>query len=175
MRHCDAGKHLGRTSSHRKALWRNMAASLFEHGTIRTTEVKAKQLRRYAEKLITIAKKGTLHARRQVIQILQDRDIYIVDKKTGESDVAELTVVQKLFNEIAPRYANRDGGYTRLIRIADRRIGDAGVQMIVQLVEEGAKRERNTGATTKRRARAAKLYTVAAGKGEKKATQDSAE
>ncbi|HNX25920.1 MAG TPA: 50S ribosomal protein L17 [Phycisphaerae bacterium] len=160
MRHRVAGKQLSRTTSHRKAMRRNMAASLFEHGAIRTTEVKAKELRSFAEKLITIAKQGTLHARRQVIQMLRDRDIYAVDPKTQDSDPTEQTVVQKLFSEIAPRYAQRQGGYTRLVRIADRRIGDGGVQMIVQLVEEGAKREKNT-ANTKRRARVSKLYAAA--------------
>lgn len=156
MRHRRAGKHLGRTSSHRKALWRNMAASLFQHGAIRTTEVKAKQLRRFAEKLITIAKKGDLHARRRVIQILQDRDMYTFDKTENDYVAEDKTVVQKLFDEIAPRYAERDGGYTRIIRVAERRVGDAGVQVILQLVEEEAATGKATGGSTRRKARAEK-------------------
>ena len=107
-----------------------MAASLFEHEAIRTTEAKAKELRRFVERLITIARSGTLHARRQVISMLQDR---IMVNQEGE--VLEKSVVQKLFDEIAPRYANRPGGYTRIIRLAERRIGDGGKQVVLQLVE----------------------------------------
>jgi len=130
MRHRLAGKELSRTSSHRKALRRNLAASLFEHGAIRTTETKAKELRPFVARLITLARKGTLHARRQVIALLQDRAIVNAD---GDQ---ETTVVRKLFDEIAPRYAQRPGGYTRIIRLSDRRIGDAGQQVLLQLVEE---------------------------------------
>lgn len=134
MRHRFAGKHLGRTSSHRKAMRRNMAVSLFQHGAIRTTAEKAKDLRRFAEKLITTARKGTLHARRQVISSLGcDRPLF--DEEGVETGS---TVVQKLFDEIAPRYAERPGGYTRIIRLAERRIGDAGSQVVLQLVEEGS-------------------------------------
>ena len=131
MRHRVSGKQLSRTTSHRKTLRRNMAASLFQHGAIRTTEAKAKELRRFAERLITIARKGTLHARRQVISLLQDRAMADAD-----GEIEDQSVVQKLFNEIAPRYADRPGGYTRLIRLGERRIGDAGTQVILQLVEE---------------------------------------
>ena len=108
-----------------------MAASLIEHGAIRTTNVKAKELRPFIEGLITIAKKNTLHARRQVIAALQDRAI-----ANNEGEIQDLSVVQKLFTEIAPRYASRNGGYTRIIRLAERRIGDAGKQSLLQLVEE---------------------------------------
>jgi large subunit ribosomal protein L17 len=113
MRHRIMGKQLSRSTSHRIAMRRNMAGSLFEHGAIRTTEAKAKELRRFVEKLITIAKKGDLAARRRVVQMLQSR-------KIGEKDPAESeyrwyrdgrpTVVQKLFDEVAPKYADRDGG-----------------------------------------------------------------
>jgi len=112
---------------------RNMAASLFEHGTVRTTEPKAKELRRFAEHLITTARKGTLHARRQVISLLNDRNM--VDK---EGEFMDKTVVGKLFDEIAPRYASRPGGYTRIIHLAEHRIGDAGRQVLLQLVEQSA-------------------------------------
>jgi large subunit ribosomal protein L17 len=110
-----------------------MAASLFQHGAIRTTVAKAKELRRFVEKLITHAKKGTLHSRRLVISALgQDHAMYGVDEERLDK-----TVVQKLFDEIAPTYADRPGGYTRIVRLAERRIGDAGKQVIIQLVEEG--------------------------------------
>jgi len=108
-----------------------MAASLIQHGAIRTTETKAKELRPFVERLITVAREGTLHARRRVLAMLQDRDM--VD---NEGNLAEKTVVQKLFDEVAPRYASRSGGYTRIVRLADRRIGDGGVQVLFQLVEQ---------------------------------------
>jgi large subunit ribosomal protein L17 len=161
MRHRVAGRALSRTSSHRRALRRNQAASLFQHGAIRTTEAKAKELRRFAEKLITIAKKGTLHARRRVISLLQDREMVFV-KAGGQNPSEDIeytgqTVVQKLFDEIAPKYADRPGGYTRIIRLADRRIGDAGQQVLLQLVEESLE-EHETAVAGKRKARAAKRH-----------------
>ncbi len=167
MRHRIMGKQLSRSTSHRIAMRRNMAGSLFEHGAIRTTETKAKELRRFVEKLITIAKKGDLAARRRVVQKLQSR-------KIGEKDKSESayrwykdgrgTVVQKLFDEIAPKYADRDGGYTRIIRLADRRIGDAGKQVILQLVEEsGAEGSDEPRKTSRRRKRAAKRLEAAGG------------
>ncbi len=157
MRHRVAGKHLGRSPSHRKALRRNMAASLFQHGAIRTTEAKAKQLRRFAEKLITTARKGTLHARRQVISAMGDRDMF-----DDAGELQEKTVVQKLFDEIAPRYVDRPGGYTRIIRLPEHRIGDAGKQVLLQLVEDKAS-EGDDGAsgTGKRSRRAAKRRELA--------------
>jgi len=133
MRHRVKGRQLSRTSAHRKALRRNMAASLIEHGAIRTTPAKAKEVRPFVEKLITLAKKGTLHARRQVIALLGDRAM--VDKDNPD-ELADMTVVQKLFNEIAPRYADRQGGYTRIIHLPERRIGDSGQQVLLQLIEE---------------------------------------
>ena len=133
MRHRVSGRQLSRNSSHRAALRRNMAVSLFQHGAIRTTVAKAKELRRFVEKLITHAKKNTLHARRIVISALgQDRAMYGADEERLDK-----TVIQKLFDEIAPTYADRPGGYTRIVRLAERRIGDAGKQVIIQLVEEG--------------------------------------
>ena len=157
MRHRVDGKKLNRTTSHRRAMWRNMASSLIQHGAIRTTEAKAKQLRRLVEKLITTAKEGTLHARRRVIADLMDVEMFNDD---GES--LEQTVVQKLFSEIAPRYADRPGGYTRIIHLAERRIGDAGRQVILQLVEETAGEGDNAAAgSSKRKARAAKRHDAA--------------
>jgi large subunit ribosomal protein L17 len=108
-----------------------MAASLFQHGAIRTTPPKAKELRRFAERLITIAREGTLHARRRVIALLRDRAM-----TDNDGEFLDKTVVQKLFDEIAPKYVDRPGGYTRIIRLAERRIGDAGEQVLLQLVEE---------------------------------------
>ena len=128
MRHGNAGKQLSRSTSHRKALRRNMASSLIQHGAIRTTEVKAKELRGFVEKLITVAKQGTLHARRQVISTLNDR--LMADDK---GEILDKTVVQKLFSEVAPGYANRQGGYTRITRIGPRR-GDAAEMAVLELV-----------------------------------------
>ena len=151
MRHRVSGKQLSRSTAHRTAMRRNMAMSLFQHGAIRTTEVKAKELRRFVERLITVAKKGTLHARRQVIAAMNDR---LMADDSGE--ILDKTVVQKLFDEIAPKYANRPGGYTRIIRLADRRIGDAGKQVLLQLVEEAsAEGEAKPRSTSSRRRRLA--------------------
>ena len=135
MRHRIAGRHLNRTTPHRKAMRRNLAASLFEHGTVRTTPAKAKDVRPFVERLISIARKGTLHARRQIIAALGDRAM--ADKENPD-ELADQSVVQKLFDEIAPRYADRPGGYTRIIRLPERRIGDSSRQVLLQLVEETA-------------------------------------
>ncbi len=141
MRHRVKGRQLSRTSAHRKALRRNMAASLIEHGAIRTTPAKAKEVRPFVEKLITLAKKGTLHARRQVIALLGDRAM--VDKDNPD-ELSDMTVVQKLFNEVAPRYADREGGYTRIIHLPERRIGDSGQQVLLQLIEEKSTASKTT-------------------------------
>src|SRR5512133_2047075 len=106
------GRHLSRDTEHRKALRRNLIQSLFEHGQIRTTMPKAKEVRAMAEKLITLARQNTLTARRRVISALNDRRL--VDEAqefTGQS------VVQKLFSEVAPKFATRNGGYTRIIKL----------------------------------------------------------
>jgi large subunit ribosomal protein L17 len=146
MRHRVSGKQLSRNTAHRKALRRNMAASLFEHEAIRTTQAKARELRPFVERLITIARRNTLHARRQVIALMQDRAM--VDE---EGDLKDQSVVQKLFGEIAPRYAERPGGYTRIIRLAERRIGDGGRQVLMQLVEAAKPRTRQAGTSRRRR------------------------
>ncbi len=134
MRHRVAGRHLGRTSEHRLAMRRNMTASLFEHETISTTPEKAKEVRRFAEKLITLGKKGTLPARRRAIALLNNRAIY--EDEDGQM-VKKGTVVGKLFSDIAPRYLDRPGGYTRIIRLPKRRLGDAGQLVLLQLVGAG--------------------------------------
>jgi len=134
MRHRIAGRKLSRTSEHRLALRRNLAASLFEHETISTTMEKAKEVRGFAEKLITLAKKGNLPARRRAIKLLNNRAIYQEEDgrmvKTG-------TVIGKLFSEIGPRFLDRPGGYTRIIRLSKRRLGDNGQLVLLQLVEQG--------------------------------------
>ncbi len=117
MRHRIAGRKLGRTTSHRWALLRNMATSLFRHERITTTVSKAKELRPFAEKLITLAKRETLHARRQVMRHVKDRE-----------------VVARLFDTLAARYATRPGGYTRIVRTGHRR-GDSAEMAIVELVD----------------------------------------
>lgn len=134
MRHRVAGRHLSRTSEHRLALRRNMTASLFEHETISTTIEKAKEVRGFAEKLITLAKKGTLPARRRAIAMLNNRAIVTVED--GEP-VKQGTVIGKLFSDIAPRYLDRPGGYTRIIKLPKRRLGDAGQLVLLQLVGTG--------------------------------------
>ena len=106
MRHRVAGRELSRTSEHRLALRRNLVASLFEHETISTTEIKAKEVKSFAEKLITLSKKGTLAARRQAISMLGNRDI--VKDEDGEAKKVG-TVVGKLFSELGPRYLDRAG------------------------------------------------------------------
>ncbi|ORJ63069.1 50S ribosomal protein L17 [Geothermobacter hydrogeniphilus] len=118
MRHRKAGRRLGRNSSHRKAMLRNMVTSLLQHEKITTTDARAKELRKLAEKMITLGKRGTLHARRQVLQVIQDKK-----------------VVAKLFEQIAPRYQERPGGYTRIIKLGHRS-GDNASMSIIELVEE---------------------------------------
>ncbi|MHC4288150.1 MAG: 50S ribosomal protein L17 [Planctomycetota bacterium] len=133
MRHRVAGRHLSRTSEHRLALRRNMVASLFEHETISTTLEKAKEVRGFAEKLITLGKKGTLPARRRAIAMLNNRAIYV--EEDGKM-VKKGTVVGKLFSEIGPRYLERSGGYTRIIKLPKCRLGDGGKLVLLQLVEQ---------------------------------------
>lgn len=118
MRHNKAGRRLGRTTSHRVAMFRNMVTSLFAHERVTTTDAKAKELRSVAEKMITLGKRGDLHAIRQAAS-------YIRDKK----------VVTKLFETIAPRYKERNGGYTRIIKLGAR-LGDNASMSVIELVEE---------------------------------------
>jgi len=151
MRHRVAGRRLGRTSEHRLAMRRNMVASLFEHERISTTVEKAKEVKPFAEKLITLAKKGTLAARRRAIAILGNRDI--VSSEEGDM-VKKGTVISKLFSEIAPRYLDRAGGYTRIIRLSQRRLGDNGQLVLLQLVSQDEvskkKSKRKTSKAAKR-------------------------
>ena len=140
MRHRVAGRELSRTSEHRLALRRNLVASLFEHETISTTIQKAKEVKPFAEKLITLAKQGTLSARRRAIALLGNRNIIAFEEGNA---VSKGTVIGKLFSDIGPRYLDRQGGYTRIIRLSMRRLGDNGQLALLQLVgkEETAKKE----------------------------------
>ena len=109
MKHRKRGRKLGRTSSHRKALLRNLATALFEHEQIQSTLPKCKELRSFAEKLITLAKRGDLNSRRQAAKVIFGSNLHT--RMKGKHDV-----LRKLFNEIGPRYADRNGGYTRVVR-----------------------------------------------------------
>jgi large subunit ribosomal protein L17 len=115
---------------------RNLVSSLFEHETVSTTLEKAKEVKPFAEKLITLAKKGTLAARRQVVSLLGNRDI--IEYEDG-SQVRKGTVIGKLFSDIAPRYLDRPGGYTRIIRLSLHRLGDSGSLVLLQLVGQDEK------------------------------------
>src|SRR5579871_3924323 len=132
--HMIRGRQLSRDTDHRKAMRRNLVQSLFEHGKVRTTLPKAKEVRAMAEKIITIARNNTVNNRRRVISMLQDRRL--VDK---EQEFTGQTVVQKLFSEIAPSFADRQGGYTRIIKLSDFRIGDGGSLVLLQLLTEESK------------------------------------
>jgi large subunit ribosomal protein L17 len=131
MRHRVVGRRLSVTPSHRKAILRNLAQSLIEHGEIKTTLPKAKELVRFIEPIITQARKGTLHARRICISRLADR---LMADPNDKEMLADDTVVQKLFKEIGPHFKDRQGGYTRIIKTSQWRIGDAADWVIVQLV-----------------------------------------
>jgi large subunit ribosomal protein L17 len=143
------GPRLGGSSSHQKALLANLATSLFEHGRIKTTETKARALRPYAEKLITHAKKGTLHNRREVLKKIRDKD-----------------VVHTLFAEIGPFYSDRNGGYTRIIKVEARK-GDNAPMAVIELVREKtvtdeANRARRAGASKAAAKKAAPVAAAAA-------------
>ena len=146
---------MGRTKEHRLAVRRNLVASLIQHETISTTIEKAKEVKPFAEKLITLAKKGTLAARRRAISMLGNRNI-ITDEdgqvvKTG-------TVVGKLFSELGPRYLDRAGGYTRIIRLSMRRLGDNGQLVLLQLV--GADESSTKHSKPKKRSRKKAEHTA---------------
>ncbi len=159
MRHRVAGRRLSRTSQHRIAMRRNLVASLFEHETISTTIEKAKEVKAFAEKLITLSKKGTLSARRRAIALLDNRDI--IDHEDGKP-VKKGTVIGKLFSEIGPRYLDRPGGYTRIIRLSFRRLRDNGQVVLLQLVgpEETSKKETKAASKKRSRKRAKKTVEV---------------
>ena len=117
MRHRRAGKKLGRDSAHRKALYSNLAGALIEHGRIKTTQAKAKAVKPFAEQMITLGKRGDLHARRLALAELRSQD-----------------VVHQLFADVAPRFADRAGGYTRIVKLGPR-LGDAAEMVYLELVD----------------------------------------
>jgi large subunit ribosomal protein L17 len=117
MRHRRSGKKLGRDSAHRKALYSNLAGSLIEHGRIKTTVAKAKAVKPFAEQMITLGKRGDLHARRLALAELRSQD-----------------VVHLLFADVAPRFADRPGGYTRIVKLGPR-LGDAAEMVYLELVD----------------------------------------
>jgi large subunit ribosomal protein L17 len=133
MRHLKSGRQLSRNSSHRWALMRNLITALLREEKIRTTDPKAKELRRWVDRVITLGKRGDLHARRQVLSIVQDKSI-----------------VRKLFDTIAPRFKDRPGGFTRIIKIGIRH-GDAAQMSVIELVSSDNAKEGSTGGRRRRR------------------------
>lgn len=133
MRHRRAGKKLGRDSSHRKAMLRNMVTSLFKYEQLETTDAKAKQLRPVAEKIITLAKRGDLHARRQALAYIKDK-----------------AITHRLFGDLRDRYMDRQGGYVRIVKKGNRK-GDGASLSVIQLLpeEEGKKKGKKKGKATK--------------------------
>lgn len=123
-------RKLGRTSSQRKALLRDLSTDLIINERIQTTETRAKELRSVVEKMITLGKRGDLHARRQAAEFIRREVAIITDEEGNEEEVYAL---QKLFDDIAPRYAERQGGYTRIMKVGPRR-GDAAPMVIIELV-----------------------------------------
>ena len=135
MHHGKAGSKLGRTSSHKEAMLRNMVTSIIKHEHIRTTDSKAKELKKLAEKMITLGKKGSLHARRQALAVVRDKDM-----------------VGKLFGELTERYRNRAGGYTRIVKTGYRYGDNAPVSILEFIVDE--KKKEKAKPKTKSKAKA---------------------
>ena len=186
MRNRIYGKQLSRTSAHRRAMLRNLAAGLFEHGQIETTRPKAKMVQPFVEKLITLAKRGGLHARRQVEAAVNDRMIHswVADPNVRDSakenpffdlpaeDEIKFTrygdvkkaprLVQHIMTKVAPRYEDRDGGYTRIIATGKHRLGDGADLVLLQLVGEESGPEIG-GGTSGRRRQAHRRAAFAAG------------
>lgn len=136
MNHGKTGSKLGRTSSHKEAMLRNMVTSIIKHERIRTTDTKAKELRKLAEKMITLGKRGSLHARRQALAVVRDK-----------------SMVSKLFGELAERYKERAGGYTRIIK-AGYRYGDNAPVSIIEFISDEKKKEKAKSKATKPKTKA---------------------
>jgi len=177
MRHGIKGYKLGRNTPHRQAMWRNMSISLLTHGQITTTLPKAKSLRPFVEKLITLAKKGDLASRRRVIQMIgdpimvrheDDEDLKRSRSKPNRPDGYQgklqdgPRLVKHLFEEIAPKYADRDGGYTRIVKLGIHRIGDGGDMVVIQLVGEEGSGGQLSGQYSRRRDKANRRMEFAA-------------
>ena len=144
MRHRKAGRKLNRTSSHREAMFRNMVTSLFEHGRIETTDPKAKELRKLADKMVTLAKRGDLHARRQALSVIKSK-----------------AVTHKLFTEIREKYLDREGGYTRVLK-KGYRVGDGAPVSIIELVGTETAKPKKVAKKAKGEAKAKKQEKAAA-------------
>jgi large subunit ribosomal protein L17 len=141
MRHGVSGRKLNRTTSHRLAMFRNMVTSLLNHERIYTTVPKAKEMRRWAEWMITLGKHGDLHSRRQALSVIREKN-----------------VVYKVFEELAKRYENRAGGYTRIVKVGFRR-GDASPMCMLELITEGGEKGKKKGKKSKKKAEAAPAKT----------------
>ena len=141
MRHGVSGRKLNRTTSHRLAMFRNMVTSLLNYERIYTTVPKAKEMRRWAEWMITLGKHGGLHCRRQALSVIREKD-----------------VVYKVFEELAKRYENRAGGYTRIVKVGFRR-GDASPMCMLELITEGGDKTKKKGKKTPKKAEAAPAKT----------------
>jgi large subunit ribosomal protein L17 len=137
MRHLKSGRKLNRTSAHRKALFRNLVTALLEHEQVRTTDAKAKELRRVADKMVTLGKRGDLHARRQAAAYIRRR-----------------SVITKLFTEVAERFRARAGGYTRIVKIGTRH-GDAAPMSVIELTDRGEESKAEAEKKRERRRRQA--------------------
>jgi large subunit ribosomal protein L17 len=137
MRHGVSGRKLNRTTSHRLAMFRNMVTSLLNHERIYTTVPKAKEMRRWAEWMITLGKHGGLHCRRQALSVIREKN-----------------VVYKVFEELAKRYENRAGGYTRIVKVGFRR-GDASPMCMLELITEGGEKARKKGKKPRKKTEAA--------------------
>lgn len=169
MRHRVYGRKLGRKTNHRKAMFRNMAVALFTHGQITTTVPKAKSLRPFVERLITMAKKGDLHNRRRAISALGgDKNMMVAEDGEGieRNRFGELQkapkIVKHLFEEIGPRYEDRNGGYTRIIRLGINRLGDGTDLCVIQLVGQEDDDAPQVAGSRSRRAQANKRMDFAA-------------
>jgi large subunit ribosomal protein L17 len=149
MRHLNAGRKLNRSASHRRALFRNLVTALLEHERIKTTDAKAKETRRLTERMITLGKEGTLAARRRALTFVQKR-----------------SVVKKLFDDIAPRFKERPGGYTRIIKVGIRH-GDAAPVSVIELVTRTADIEAAAEADKQKKRRGAARSAKAGAKGGK--------
>ena len=159
MRHGKAGKKLGRTPSHRKAMFRNMVTSLLKHERIVTTDVKAKEIGRLTEKMITLGKRGDLHARRQAVAFIRSNE-----------------VVKRVFSEYAQRYASREGGYTRVLKL-EPRVGDNAPMALVELVDRPITESKDQSPKSKasKVAKAKKESKVQSPKSKEKKTEEKAE
>jgi len=204
MRHRKSGRHLTRTSAHRIAMRRNLAQSLFEFGEIRTTIPKAKDVKPFVERLITLARRNTIQARQRVTSLLADRAIIPADQQESYEGMSDAqrhkvlfsrsgrrmrrggvpaaynkkkipfvasSVIHKLFSDIAPRYRDRPGGYTRLIRLSTHRIGDNSQLAVLQLVgtEQAPAGSVRKAPISDRRKRQTAREAFAAGKNEPRA------